>query len=543
MDTGYRSLSPRFRKQAKIILILTFLVFASYANSLNNAFVSDDIYSIPGNPAIGKAGYFWAPPFIYPRQLFIFIIHKLFGLNPLFYRFPNILFHLGSTWVIFFLLGLSFTPPIPFFAACIFAVHPILIESVTWISGGPYAQYSFFLLLAFLFYILSKEKKKFYFLSLVCLLLSLLTTERAVVFPFMLLAWEAGLGSFSRNWKKLIPFFGLGGAWLVMQLLTIGQRAAILETQFYQEPGIDNPLIQIPIAITSYLQLIFWPKALTLYHSELSFTQTGYLIRLAIFILFSGIIIYSYKRRHQVFFWLSFFIISLLPTLTPFRISWIVAERYVYLGALGIFVVVATGFKKLSEVKKLKLFSYFIFSLIIIALSIRTVIRNIDWKNQDNLWMATGRTSPSSPNTHNNLGDVYARRGDLENAAREFKKAIEIKPSYADAYHNLANTYLEMRKTEEAIGTYQKAIFFNPNLWQSYQNLAAVYFRQERYGPAGENLIQALKIKPQNSTLHINLGIVYLRQGQNLKAKDEFRKAYELEPDNRQAKELYFSTP
>ena len=110
------------------------------------------------------------------------------------------------------------------------------------------------------------------------------------------------------------------------------------------------------------------------------------------------------------------FLISLSPTLTPFRLNWIVAERYLYLPILGILAPFGLGLIKLSQMVKVKGLVYVSLIIIITLLSVRTIIRNIDWKNEDNLWIATGKTSPSSPNTHNNLGDVYGRLGDKQKA-------------------------------------------------------------------------------------------------------------------------------
>lgn len=305
----------------------------------------------------------------------------------------------------------------------------------------------------------------------------------------------------------------------------------------YEQTRLLNPFIQIPIAITSYLELIFWPKNLTIYHSEMTFNLVQYFIRLTFFIIFLGIIAYSYKRNRQAFFWLCFFFITLLPTLTPFGISWIVAERYVYLGSLGIFVVVALIFRRLGMIPKLRLGINIIFFLILSLLLLRTIMRNNDWKNEDNLWIATAKTSPSSPVTHNNLGDVYSRHGDLEKAIEEFKKAIAINPRYADAYHNLATTYLSMNNLEEATENYQRAISLNQNLWQSYQNLAAIYFKQRKYNLAKEILIAAMNIVSNQPNLHANLGLVYYRLDDKEKAKKEFEEALSLDPGNKIAVE------
>jgi len=297
-----------------------------------------------------------------------------------------------------------------------------------------------------------------------------------------------------------------------VQFSKVGTRISGLATQNYTEPGFYNPLIQIPIAIAEYLKLIFWPQALTLYHSELSFTSGEYLIRLVIFLVLGGAVIYAYKKSPYVFFWLSFFIVTLAPTLTPLRIAWVVAERYVYLGTLGVLAVVGLVLKKLSDLEQIRIIGYSVFALIVVLLSVRTVLRNRDWKNQDTLWLAAAKTSPSSPQNHNNLGDLYGRRGDLERSIEEFKKAIELKPGYADAYHNLGNTYQQRGGVEEAIENYQKAIEFNPNLWQSYQNLGAIYFTREEYQLAEKCFQEAIKINPTNLNLQDNLRLIQLKE-------------------------------
>ncbi|MFZ5366174.1 MAG: tetratricopeptide repeat protein [Patescibacteria group bacterium] len=527
----------------KAFAFLTLLVFAVYFNSLGNDFVSDDIGSIKDNPNIGKFSYLTYFQ-MNLRAMIIFLTHKIFGLNPLFYRLSNILFHLGSAWVIFILLGFFFRSPIPLFTATIFAVHPILTESVSWISGGPYSNGAFFILFSFLAYIYSVNNKggKFYLISVFSFILALLSNSKLIIFPFILLLYEfcfnPSAGGLKINWQKIIPFVGISGLEALYLLGLLGVRITSLETTSYQEPGMYNPLIQIPIAVTSYLELILWPKNLTLYHSEMTFSQLEYLLRLVVFLFFLGGIIWSFKRYRQFFFWSSFFIITLLPTLIPLKIAWIVAERYVYLGTLGIFVLAALAIQKISQIFKNQKVSYVLLGIILLLLATRTITRNFDWKNQDTLWLATAKTSPSSAQNHNNLGDYYARHGNLEKAAEEFKKAIEINPRYGDAYHNLANTYQQMGKTDLAIESYQKALSFNPNLWQSYQNLATIYFEKEKYDLAKLELEKAIKVNPQNTNLYTNLGIVYLKLGEKQKAQETFQQALQIDPNDQRAKAI-----
>lgn len=510
--------------------------------------MSDDISGILQNKNIGDLSAVFSHPISFLRDLFYYFIYKIGGLNPIYFRLLNICLHLGSTWLIFAILSLLFNPTVGLFTASVFAVHPLQSEAITWISGGPYSQYSFFLLLSFLLYIIygKKHSFKFYILSLISFLLSLLSTEKGAVYPLFLFLYEYSFNNinFKNTWKKILPFFALSALWFLLFLTqgAIGGRMTTLQANYYQPGGLENPLIQIPVAISSYLNLIFVPIGLTLYHSEeMVLNNFAYAARLTVFLIFIFSIFYSFRKNKKVFFWLSFFFISLWPVLTPLKISWIVAERYVYLGSLGIYVVVALLAEKLGKIDKNPKVPYFLLAMILPILGILTIIRNAEWKNQDTLWLATAKTSPSSPQNHNNLGDYYFRQGNLEQAVKEFTIATQLKPNYGDAYHNLGNVYHQIGKLKEALENYEKALQFNPNLWQTHQNLAAVYFELKDYNQAVNHIKKVISIYPSDSKLYTVLGMVYLQAGDKNNAKLELEQALKLNPQDQKAKQLLLS--
>jgi len=523
----------------KPLIFLAFLVFAVYAIALPNDFLSDDLPTIVQNPKINQVEYFLDPQFFpfhfNPRNFLLFLTYKISGLNPVFFRLLNLFFHLGVTYLLYFICGFFFSYPLSFFSVSLYAVHPILVEGVTWISGGPYSNSAFFLLLAFACWILWIKNQKiwFYFLSLASFFSALLFSERLVWLPVTLLLYETLFGNPKKSFKFLIPHFILAVWWTSYLLGLTGKRLTTLETVYYQQPGLDNPFIKIPIAVISYLELIFWPKNLTFYHSELTYTQGEFILRVIGFLFFLGLIFYFFKRERSLAFWLTFFLLTLSPTLTPLRISWVVAERYAYLGTFGVLVFAAFLIQKIGEKFKNQKISWIIFGFIVFSLSVRTIIRNLDWRNQDTLWIATAKVSPSSHQNHNNLGDMYVRHGQLEKAIEEFKKAIEIRPNYADAYHNLANVYLQMGKNEIAKENYQKALEFNPKLWQSHQNLAGLYFLEEKFDLVEEHLLKAIEIDPNNQEFYFNLGILYKKMGKKEKANEAFQKANQLSTPGR----------
>ena len=537
-EAGETSILAVIKKYWPMMVLLAVFVLIAYFNSLGNQFVSDD-RAIMQDKNIGNWGYVFTHPFHFVGSFFYSLSYAIGQYSPLPYRLVNIGFHTSTVLAIFILLTLLYNSSLAFLAAAIFAIHPLTVEAVGWISGSQYSQYSFFIVISLIFYYqwIRKNQKKYLGLAILSYLFSLLASEKAIIYPLIIILFDFSYGKIKRHWRALAAFVLITVMPVLYYIPLIPVRIHDLVRDYYQRSGMMDPLVQIPIAVTSYLQLIFWPDKLTLYHSEMSFSQGNYIIRIFILLLFLLAVFYLYKKRHSLFFWLSLFLVSLLPYLTPWGLSWIVAERYVYLGLIGIVVAVAYGLDWLITNKKTEIVGAFIFIIILAGLMGRTIRRNFDWKNQDALWLATAKTSPSDPKTHNNLGDYYSRHHNLKRAAIEFQKAIKLNPRYADAYHNLANTYYKMGKIDQAIKNYKKAIKFNANLWQSYRSLAAIYFNQNRFDLVEKNLKEAIKINPRNADILVDLGAVYLKLNKPQKAKQAFQKALKIDPKNQRARQ------
>jgi protein O-mannosyl-transferase len=494
-----------------IVFLLLVLVAVSYLNSIGNAFVSDDITAIQNNPQIGNWHQIFLHGFTFSIQrLCYFLAYSLMGLNPAVFRMINIFFHFGSAIMIFLIVSFLINRGAAVISAVIFAVHPILTESVNWISAGPYIQYTFLFLCSFLCYLLSIRQPKYYYYSLAFFLLALMNSDKAISLFLIFIFCELSLGNIRLRWKKLIPYAFLGFIFFFLQVIKIGEHVQELAGYSNQEvSGLYNPLVQIPLVMAFYLKLLFWPQNLTLYHTELELNFLQFFPYLLIFFVYIGAVVWTYFYSRKAFFWLVFLFLALIPMLTPFKISWLVAERYVYLGSIGIivvFAIIAEKFSRASESAAVA--TYFFLTLIIIGFSARTIARNVDWKNEDNLWQATAKVSVSSALIHNNLGQVYARQNNFRKAADEFQKAIRIYPNYADAYNNFANTCFQIGQTDAAIDNYQKALDINPEMWQSYENLSIIYFNLGDYSSALENTKKALEINPEDQGLQGNLKII-----------------------------------
>ena len=359
-------------------------------------------------------------------------------------------------------------------------------------------------------------------------------SEKAIVLPLLLSVYLLSRETFRENLKRTLPYFGLSFLWGLVLIRHLDERWASIATS-PSPPGNYNPFLQIPIAIVSYLKLIFWPSALTLYHSELRFSWQEFSLIALLSIVFIALLILSFRKNKWLFFGLSWFLICLSPTLTPLGISWILAETYTYLASFGIILATVVFFsERLRNIPRELILTTAL--VIPLGLSLRTIMRNQDWQNEDTLWIATAAVSKSSPNAHNNLGDVFTRQGNLPRAAQEFARAVELQPTYAEAYHNLGNALNEMGQGESAVEAYLKAIEIKPTLWQAHQNVATAYFKMGRRDEAISHLKSAQEINPTNSALFTNLGALYLMSGNLAEAEHEYDQALRLNPNDAKAK-------
>jgi len=492
-------------------LLLVAFIGIIYIPTLPYAFVSDDIHIGETMAGMTLSSVFDTSTGFHLSTLVQYMLYHSVGLVPWIFRFVNIFAHAGSVLLVYAILRRlqknhthGHSSFLPFFAATIFAVHPLVIESVVWISGGVYALYGCFFLLSLWFYMRdSTHERLSYGASIVCFIISLLFSEKAIGLPLLFIVYEYSFGHIKKHWKQLLPYGFISLCFLCFNLVKMPQR--LLEVGAHSHIAgtglFYNPFIQVPLAIVSYIQLFFWPRDLTLYHTE--YNLTGFMIGLRLILVILGVcsIIWMGKYKKQWFFWMCFFLVPLLPMLTPFRIAWVVAERYAYLSIIGLSVLVISLFDILLHSKYLTKIYGICFLFIVSCLLSRSIMRTHDWYNEDTLWIATSKTSPGYPNTWNNMGDVYSRHGDFSRALVSFQKAIQLDPMYAEAYHNAGETYVLLGDMDQAQAMYEKAVAYRPTLWQSWYALTIIAVRQQKYEKGLEMLTNALRINPNHVLL------------------------------------------
>ena len=513
-------------------IALCILVVITYLNGFTNDFTSDDISLFTNSNALGNWSFVTTQGVYFLQPLIYVIVYKIFGAVAIWYRLITVLLHIVSVEMIFMIVSCILSPVAAVFAASLFAVHPLLVESVTWISGGPYAWSTSFFLLSLYWYIhfRSSNKKSIYIFSIIAYFLSLSVGLTATALAAAFLLYEFCFGNIKKNWKELIPYFALAILYALVALSALNNRIDSFQGKLAWEIP-QYSLLNIPFIVSKYIELYILPIKLSHYQVDV----LGNPLRLVVFAMFVAGIIYSYLKNKYIFFGLSFFLISLLPTLVPIGVHWLVAERYVYAGLFGMAFVTGWFFYYCSLRQGFRTATYIVFAAYILLLQIRTIMRNDDWKNELNLWKATVQTSPADAKGHNNLANAYISQGKYRDALGELKIAIQLKPDYSDAYLNIGLAYDKIGNMEEADRYYRLALTYNPQEWQAYHNIGLLYNKKKQYMIASDYIKKAIKINPQYALLHTDLGVMYYFAGKKQEAQQAFLQALALDPTSQMA--------
>ncbi len=548
VDSARPSFSPNLRlfirENIGKISLIVFLVILVYSSSLPNAMVSDDkplmIDPSLENPLlILKSG----PVNALVNSLTYTLNFFISGTQPFSYHLGNVLLHLATTLAVFFFLSILLNQRIAFLASLLFGIVPLHTEAVSWISGRHYILYTLFSLLSLIFYSLSdrlRGAKLYYCLSLTLFVLAVYSyLEMAIILPLLLLLVDLYRGKILKRVKFYLPFFSLAGLFTLLSLARVQQRIYDVSSISQLSEAPINYFSSVIISLSTYLKLFLLPFGLSFYHESLTFSTPVLLLGgLLIIALLTAPIIF-YKKNRLLMLGVGIFVVTLLPTLTPFKVSWVVAERYAYFGSLGLAILLAQLFSYLTEKINVRpLARYALAGLLIISYSLLTFLRGFDWKDEDSLWLATIRTSPTSSKALNNIGDYYGRHGEVQKSFESFVKATQINPTYSDAWHNAGNVLLQNGKFEQSIPYFEKSVQFNPNLIEGYDNMAIAYSKLGNPDKAQELISKSLTINPNAIKTYNALAQIEYENGNIQKAKEAILQGLQIDPNNPTLKQI-----
>jgi tetratricopeptide (TPR) repeat protein len=554
--------------QTKRCLALALLVLLSggvYFNTLQNDFVWDDralfienyaqwdvknlkrLLTSQDNLFSDKYTGYYRP---LPNITFL-IDRYLWGSDPAGYHLTNVIVHILSTLVVFFMVvQISGRFYIGLTGSLLFAVHPIHTEVVAWINGRNNMVAGLFYLLSFHYYVRHRNHPniKILFLSLVALACSLFSKEYALTFPIVILLHELSFHSAAFSQKDLkrlglllMPYLFVMAGYLVLRSLVLpdhGMKSLHLETFWVR-------LMTLPKILLTYLKLLAFPFNLSAVHDVSSIEHPYQPAFLLCLMLLAALLVawrWTFYKSRILFFGAGWMFVTILPALNLIPLSdtdmTFLAERYLYLPAVGFcmmggWLIVQLSGLRLVRTTTVGRCALGGFVLIIAEIyAFETAKRNLVWRNELSLWRDTVKKAPDNFLPHTNLAISLARGGELDEALNEISTAIQLSPRDDTLHFVLGQVLYQKRLYRESLKAVERALALNPGHLDALNLRGNIAFETGDLSEAVTCYQRVATLAPWHFNAQFNLGLAFYKLGEFEKAIPPFRKAAQIEPQN-----------
>lgn len=554
----------------KLILLIFIIGLITYFNALFNDFVWDDFGQVVANPDIhflrnlpkifgGSTFYIGGfdtsigegknlHQYYRPMMGVTFAaIYNIFGSNPFYFHLIQIILHVVNAILLFIIFKRFLSKNISTILSLIFLVHPINVEAVSYI-GSIYNNLGLFFILSTLVLI---NKSSVYTLVLlnILFLFGLLSLEVVLIYLLLIPLYFVLIEKVAFP-KALVKSSAITVCPLIVYLFL---RITIAHNYFSSsgilvpitEASLFERIITIPKIIFFYIQNFFYPKNLAISQNWVvrSVTLEDFYLPLVfdslffLFLFLSGIFLYKKsKPNFKIFlFFFTWFVLTLGIFLQIIPLDMTVAERWFYFPSIGLIGMLSLIFQTIIRKKpNLKPVMLVISILLVLSFTVRTIIRNANWKNNTILYSHDIKYSDESPILHSNYGVVLARNGQLPEAKKHFEISIKLAPYSFVTYANLGAIYEAEGNTEQAIKYYGKSIEISPGFYGAYINLANTLYKLDPL-KAKQFTQDALIIFPQNPHLWLILALTEYKLNNTEAALQAAAQSYKIQPSEKSA--------
>ena len=510
--------------------------------------------------------------------LSLMLDRELSGPGPAGPHFTNLLFHLANTVLVFLLLRrLTAANWRSAFVAALFALHPLHVESVAWISERKDVLSTFFGLLALVFYTRYAQKRSRvgpsslrcaapegrassatteslaldprrstldYYLTLFFFALGLMSKPMLVTLPFLMLLLDYWpLGRFkvqgsrfkvqSLVWEK-IPFFVLSMISCVVTFITQQKGGAVTKLA---RISMTDRVANAFVSCARYLDKTLWPASLANPYPHPG--HWGFPLVIYSVALVAGLsaIAVLFVRRIPFFFtgWF-WFVGTLIPVIGLVQVGiQSMADRYTYVPLIGLFIIFVWGLAETGISRQApKTLIAILTAMVLFVGALRTRNQLSYWRDNETLFRHTLAVTKDNYVAYNNLGTWLAKRGRVTEARDCFVKSFRINPNDSDVLYNLGNALTRLGDPEGAVHAYRRALELTPDHADILNNLGFALADKEQYADATACFEKALQLDPNYVDAHNNLANVLFYQHKFAEAIPHFRAALRLAPENPQ---------
>jgi protein O-mannosyl-transferase len=551
-DTGLILFSQRWVR----VCILIAAVVLVYWNSFNTPFLFDDTGAVINNPTIRHLGSLavFNPPADgstttgRPLVNFSFALNYAMSAQQVWsYHALNLLIHILAALALMGalqsalagpVLGVRYGPVSPLLAfsvALLWALHPLLTESVVCVAQRTESLCGLFYLLTFYCFGQAlkpgiKAPRAWLIFSFFSCLAGMGSKEVMVTAPVLVFLADRTFfaGSFASAWRERKGFYcSLAATWLLTAWLVWrsgGERGTAAGFGL----GISwwNYLLQQNEALILYLKLSFWPHPLVLDYG----TEIAHSIRdvwwqgiiVVVLLLTTGWALY---RKPAVGFVGAWFFAILAPSSSVMPlVTQTMAEHRMYLPlAMIVCGTVLAGYHWLGPKAN------WAFAAVLLLFGGMTMVRNRDYRDTVAIWRDTVEKYPHNPRAHNNLAWALQTKGQPGDANIHFARAIELQPDYISARYNWGVALLDQGRADDAITQFESAVKLFPNHADAQLNLGNALMQVQRDASAIEHYEIALQLKPA-ADAHFNLGVALINVDRPAEAAEHLHAALQLNP-------------
>ena len=573
--TRKEPISSRRALYVSVFLVaITWLVFGQ---TLGHDFVNfDDHVYVYDNPLVAKGltvdgviGAFthaharnWHPLTTMSHMLDC----QLYGLKARGHHFTNVLLHTVAVLLLFAVLrDMTGTFWRSAFVAALFAIHPLHVESVAWVAERKDVLSAVFFMLTLGAYVRYARAPSIgrYVVVAFLFALGLMSKPMLVTLPFVLLLLDywplrrfekpssAKSKSKSHSWSdrqsiprqlilEKIPLLALSAGSCVATLFAQSQRTGSIDQLPFMW-RVNNAFV----SYVTYVWEMFWPGQLAVFYPHPNNRLPVWEILLAIAFLAAVIVMALFLRKKRPYiltgwFW---YLGMLVPVIGFVQVGEQAhADRYTYLPQIGLYLLITWAATDLTALwRRRREFLVIGAAATIAILSYRAFIQTSYWKNSENLWTHALFVTSNNDVAHNNLGFLFLRRGELDQAISHFQAALNIRSRSAEAHYNLGaalihnnlgNALARKGLSDAAIGHYQEAVRLRADYADAHYNFGSVLLQEGRIDEAIAHWQKALAIQPYDADVHTSLGNAFLQKGSVKEAINHYGQALEIAPQD-----------
>jgi len=551
-----------FLMQAAIIVLAGLWV---YAPSYHGDWLWDDDQLLTTNPVVQSGSLqglskLWFNPdgadFFPLSYTALWAQWPFFKNQPTGYHVTTIVLHLIGSLLLWALLERMRIPG-AWLSGLIFAIHPVAVESVAWVSETKNTLSLPLFLLSCLCWVIQDEelagprRTRFYVVSMTFFLLAMLAKTSMVGMPVLLLLyawWKRGTITL-QDVIRAAPFFLIS---LVLGIITIKyQHGRAIGAERILVGGVASRIATAGMAILFYLTEIVWPVNLLPIYPKWEVDPPKAWQFLAWPVIAAAAAWLWANRgtadrpgwgRHAIF-GLGFFLLMVLPvlgfvTISYMRITW-VADHFIYLPMIGVIALIGAAatrwYGQSAESSRPLILAGGAIALATCGL---LAFRYANaWASEDALWTHTLKTNHDAWQAHNRLGAKKFSRGDIEGGYYHFTQSTRLRPDLGETHNNLGSALSAKGRLDEAIKEFSQACQLTPHVPAMHVNLANSLFQAGRFAEASDRFRFLLEREPNNAALLNNYAVTLYRQGKKEEAVLQFRKALEINPNMKDARE------